>query len=267
MQNVNQLTADSWMHYVETMNAREEKIDSFDWGKLGREWWLEQATTVGADERQLKFAVARYRGCSQTQSARESGYHDDGCGSIRQHGYRTARTRKVMMLLELASLETRGGYDGSVTRQEHRRILTNLARGSDPSIKIRALEALAKFDADAAEREAAEREARASQESLGELFDKLAKINPVRAAVLAREIGFGWDLPDGLVEDALQRFDGERRKLQARWARMREELSSTANGAAKPPLAAKAVGKGSGDDVEASASEHGDFVREGQSAG
>lgn len=233
--------------------------DDFDWGtKLGREWWLEQAKTVGADERQLKFAVARYRGCSQTQSARESGYHDDGLGSIRQHGYRTARTRKVMMLLELASLETRGGYDGSVTRQEHRRILTNLARGSDPSIKIRALEALAKFDGDVAEREAAEREAAASQEGLVELFDKLAKINPVRAVSLAREIGYDWNLPDGLVEDALARFDGERRSLQARWARMLE----AAKGAAKPAPAAKASGSGPGDGADASAPKHGDLVRD-----
>lgn len=204
------------------MSEQKANGDGFDWGKLGREWWVEQQKTVGADDRLLRFAVARHRGCSQTQAARESGYNDDGCGGIRQHGYRAARTHRVMVLLELAALEQRGGYDGTVTPQEHRRILTNLARGSDPSIKIRALEALAKFDADAAEREAAGREAAASQMTIAARLDQLAKINPARAVSLARDLGMGWELPDPLVEEALRGFDAERRKLQERLVRMLE---------------------------------------------
>ena len=39
-----------------------------------------------------------------------------------------------------------GGPDGTVDAAEARRILSSLARGSDPSIRIRSVEALAKLD-------------------------------------------------------------------------------------------------------------------------
>jgi hypothetical protein len=51
----------------------------------------------------------------------------------------------VGRLLALAS-GAGSGYDGSVDRDEARRILSNLARGSDPSIRVRAIEQLSKFD-------------------------------------------------------------------------------------------------------------------------
>jgi hypothetical protein len=51
----------------------------------------------------------------------------------------------VGRLLALAS-GAGSGYDGSVDRDEARRILSNLARGSDPAVRIRSIEALQKID-------------------------------------------------------------------------------------------------------------------------
>jgi hypothetical protein len=58
-----------------------------------------------------------------------------------------ARSNITEKLLAFASAEAEGqGYDGSVDRAEGRCILSSLARGSDPSVRIRAIEQLAKFD-------------------------------------------------------------------------------------------------------------------------
>ena len=121
-------------------------LDPIDWLPLGQEWWDEAARSCGADERQLKFAVCKFRGRSNTQSARTAGYGDDK-DAWKQHGYRLARTRVVSTLLALASAETKGaGPDGSVDKREAKAILSGLARGSDPSVKVRALEALARLE-------------------------------------------------------------------------------------------------------------------------
>ena len=66
-----------------------------------------------------------------------------------------ARSNIVSQLLAFASSEA-DGPDGTVDRKEGRRILSALARGSDPSIRIRAVEQLAKFDAEDRQTDAAE---------------------------------------------------------------------------------------------------------------
>jgi hypothetical protein len=125
----------------------EDTTDDFDWGQLGSAWWADVGKQLGASERQLRFAVCKYRGCSNTQAAREAGYRSADPDGIRSTGYRLARSNIIERLLAFAAAEASGeGYDGSVDRSEGRRILSSLARGSDPSIRIRAVEQLAKFD-------------------------------------------------------------------------------------------------------------------------
>jgi hypothetical protein len=119
-----------------------EQID-FDWSPLGRAFWEEAQKTTGASDEQTRFAVGRFRGMSATGAARDAGYAGEGV-TLRQAGHRAAKSTKVMELLALASVE--GGIDGTVDAKEARQILSRLARGSDPSVRIRALEALAKMD-------------------------------------------------------------------------------------------------------------------------
>jgi hypothetical protein len=186
-----------------SMDAKEEWPD-FDWSPLGRGWWAEKAKDTGADERQLRFACLRHRGCSQAESARQAGYPDDGEGSVRQAGWRAARTRVVTTLCALAVAEAKGGVEGCVDAAEARRILTRLARGSDPSIKIRALEAIAKLDATDLDREQAER-----ANNFDPLFtlDELSKIDPLLAQWLARSHGLSWKLPPSCVGKALANLE------------------------------------------------------------
>ena len=120
-------------------------MDDFDWQPLGKDWWLEAAKSCGADERQMKFACCKFKNKSHTESARRSGYGEDG-EAAKQAGYRLSRTRVVSTLLALASAECRGGPDGTVDSKEARVILSGLARSSDPSIRIRACEAIQRMD-------------------------------------------------------------------------------------------------------------------------
>jgi hypothetical protein len=63
--------------------------DTFDYGSIPYETWKEFAATVGADERHLKFAAAKFRGCTNTQAAREAGF---GVGSERVHAVRVTES-------------------------------------------------------------------------------------------------------------------------------------------------------------------------------
>src|SRR5262249_2406039 len=129
----------------------ETVTESFDWSPLGEGFWTEAAATVGATPLQAKFAACRHRGMTAAGSARASGYSGDKV-SIRQAGHRASKSTAVMNLLALAKAESGEGPDGVVTGAEAKRILSRLARGSDPNVRIKALESLARMDRD--EREA-----------------------------------------------------------------------------------------------------------------
>lgn len=119
----------------------------FDWGELGRDWWLKTATEIGASERHAKFAAAKHRGETNTNAARSAGFGGGSEASVRSEGYRLFRSNKVNQLLALASAESGGkGYDGTVTTAEARQILSQLARGSDPQVRIKAIESLNKIE-------------------------------------------------------------------------------------------------------------------------
>jgi hypothetical protein len=127
------------------LNVTETETSPFDWGPLGEAWWLETAEQLGASALQTKFACAKHRGCSNTEAARQAGYKADGDG-IRSAGYRAMRSNLVERLLAFAAGED-GGYGGEVDRDEAKRILSSLARGSDPRVRISAVEQINKMDA------------------------------------------------------------------------------------------------------------------------
>ena len=116
-----------------------ENENGIDWGELGEAWWWETGRTIGASERAIKFAACKFASKSNTVAARLSGYGGSSEGGIRSEGYRLARSNKVVQLLSLAAAEAGGGIDGCVTLIESKQILSHLARGSDPSVRIKAL--------------------------------------------------------------------------------------------------------------------------------
>lgn len=161
----------------------------FDWGELGRDWWLATAHSIGATERHAKFSAAKHRGASNAEAARSAGFGTGSESSVRSEGYRLARANKINQLLALAAAEAGGGYDGTLTRTESKQILTNLARGSDPSIRIKAVEAIAKFEQ--AERDEQAIDADAVREPADVLNEIDAEFSPVFSAVLAMQHGIG----------------------------------------------------------------------------
>jgi hypothetical protein len=150
--------------------------DTFDWGSIPYETWMEFARTVGADERHAKFAAAKFRKCTNTQAAREAGFGVGSGTSTRSEGYRVARSNKVNQLLALAAAEAGGGYDGTLTKQESRSILTAMARGSDPQVRIKSIELLNKL-----EREEAAANAK-PEDSLEQTFADIIRAVPEDAA-------------------------------------------------------------------------------------
>ena len=134
--------------------------DNFQWPESpDRDWWLRTSMSLGGGERHAKFAAARFRGCSATQAARESGFGGTPMG-MRSEGSRVSKTARVLQLIALAQAETRGaGSADTLTLAESKKILTDLARGSDPNVRLKSIDAMTKLTA-------AEREDRRSSEEL-----------------------------------------------------------------------------------------------------
>ena len=82
---------------------------------------------------------------------RESGFGTGNDQSTRSEGYRVARSNKVNQLLALAAAEAGGGYDGTLSKPEARSILTAMARGSNPQVRIKSIELLNKLEREEAE--------------------------------------------------------------------------------------------------------------------
>jgi hypothetical protein len=166
-----------------------EQTTEFDWSPLGSGFWEEAKKTItGASDMQVRFACCRHRGMTAVGSAKAAGYSGDA-DSIRQAGSRAAKSTAVMNLLALAQAEQAGGDDGTVKGPEARRILSKLARGSDPSVRIRAVELLAKL-----EREEREFQAQtATRHDPLEELREIAKTSPEFAALLAKDNGIPWE--------------------------------------------------------------------------
>ena len=129
------------------MRMNEQTSEEFDWSPLGEAFWLEAQKTVGASDLQTKFAACRYRGMTAVGSAKAAGYTGDAA-ALRQAGSRAAQGTAVQHLMALGKAEARGDDNGHVGLEEARRILSRLARGSDPNVRIKALDSLSKLDRD-----------------------------------------------------------------------------------------------------------------------
>ena len=123
-----------------------------------------------------------------TGSARAANYAGDN-DSIRQAGHRAAHSTAVMGLLSMAKAETGQGPDGNVTMTEAKQILSRLARGSDPNVRIKAIESLAKIERD--ERELKMRQSESATDIHQEIKE-IAKISPELAEAYAKDKGVVW---------------------------------------------------------------------------
>jgi hypothetical protein len=162
--------------------------EEIDWGELGRDWWIEAGAACAATNQQIVFALHRWRGMTATASAKAAKYagNEDG---IRQAGHRAAHSTAVMGLLSMAKAETGQGPDGNVTMTEAKQILSRLARGSDPNVRIKAIESLAKIERD--EREL-ERERENGLTDIHAELREIEKIAPDLARAYAAEKGVSW---------------------------------------------------------------------------
>ena len=88
----------------------------------------------------------------------------------------------------MAKAETGKGPDGNVTMDEAKQILSRLARGSDPNVRIKAIESLAKIEKDERELEARRQETGTFQDEIREI----AKISPELAEAFAKDRGVAW---------------------------------------------------------------------------
>jgi hypothetical protein len=175
--------------------------EQIDFGDLGRDWWYEAGANCGATEQQIIFAACRHKGMTATGSARVAGYAGDDA-SIRQAGHRAAHSTAVMGLLSMAKAETGKGPDGNVTLVEAKQILSRLARGSDPNVRIKSIETLCKI-----EREERELELRQAEQptDIRQEIAQIAKISPELAEAYAKDKGVAWSPESQKTEVAERR--------------------------------------------------------------
>ena len=160
-----------------------------DWGELGEDWWREAGANCHASEQQIIFALHRHKGMTATGAAKAAQYagNDD---TIRQAGHRASHSTAVVALLSMAKAETGQGPDGNVTMMEAKQILSRLARGSDPNVRIKSIETLAKIERE--ERELNIRQAESGTDIHQEIRE-IAKISVELAEAYAKDKGIAWD--------------------------------------------------------------------------
>ena len=124
----------------------DEKTDDFPWGDLGEQWWRTTGAECRASEQQIRFACSRHQGATATGAARLAGYEAAGDG-IRQAGHRASRSTAVLSMLALAEVEDKPAAPKTLDKAARVAHLSDIANKSpDPTLKIRAIEALNKMD-------------------------------------------------------------------------------------------------------------------------
>jgi hypothetical protein len=127
--------------------------EEFQWPENPPEdWWRSAGADVSATDQQIRFAATRFAGASASAAAKLAGYSGDAQG-LRSSGYAALRSNAVVRLLQLAESERIGTADIiEASPEELKKTLASLLRSSDPTVKLRAAEQLAKLQS--AEREA-----------------------------------------------------------------------------------------------------------------
>lgn len=118
------------------------------WGPLGREWWEAAGAQLHASDRQIAMAACLEASMTRTAAALLAGYTNDK-DRARKVGSEVAMSKAVTQLRALARAEAEGDKppspSGDVSFAELRRTYSDLVRSSDPMVKLRAGEALAKL--------------------------------------------------------------------------------------------------------------------------
>lgn len=130
----------------------EAATDQIPWGDhLGEAWWRAAGEQIKASEQQVKLAACLFAGTTKTAAARLAGYSSDE-ERARKSGSEAAKTTRVTTLLALATAEVRSRNLPSapktmMSRDEALEKLTDIARGADKSLALRAIEAIGKNEA------------------------------------------------------------------------------------------------------------------------
>ena len=121
--------------------------DTFDWGPLGKDWWMENAEAVHATLNQAKFACARHSGATRTKAAELAQYSATDNQGLRTAGSRADDTKAVQDLLTMASAAAVSTTDAPYTVAEARQKIGRMVKTSlDPSTVIKGTELLARLD-------------------------------------------------------------------------------------------------------------------------
>jgi hypothetical protein len=136
--------APSWGYWF--LRERNMNDDKFEWPSVpDRDWWIKTAMAVGGGEKLARFGAALFRGCSATQAARESGYGSTPA-SLKSEGYRIRKSNRCIQIIALAQAEASGtGVAPIMGREEAKVSISNLARSSDPALRLRAAESMLKL--------------------------------------------------------------------------------------------------------------------------
>lgn len=121
--------------------------DNFDWGVLGKDWWMESMETVRATLNQAKFACARHAGATRTKAAELAEYSASDNQGLRTAGSRADDTKAVIDLLTMASAASVVDTDDPYTVAEARKKIGRMVKTSlDAQVVIKGTELLAKLD-------------------------------------------------------------------------------------------------------------------------
>jgi hypothetical protein len=121
--------------------------DDFDYGKLGRDWWLEAGESCRATPTQIKFACARHAGATRAKSAELAGYSASDSQGLRVAGSRADDTQAVIDLLTMACAASVGASDDPFTLAQARAKVGRMAKTSlDPTVVVKCTELMAKLD-------------------------------------------------------------------------------------------------------------------------
>jgi hypothetical protein len=123
--------------------------DTYNWAPLGRSFWARAALECNGTPLQARFACAKTRGLNHSAAAREAGV----ARAAKSIGFELSKNPKVVAMLAMAATAGKvrpskledARPDGEMTGAEAKSILTDIARSSDPVLKIRAVEALGKI--------------------------------------------------------------------------------------------------------------------------
>jgi hypothetical protein len=123
----------------------DEQTDDFDWGSLGEQYWRDIGARCKASELQIRFACAKHAGATNTGAAKLAGYKGDA-DAIRQAGYGAFRGTKVSQMLAIAASEDKAPVASILTKEDRAKRLSELVSSPDPTLRIRAIEALNKME-------------------------------------------------------------------------------------------------------------------------